>query len=228
MRLDLHVHTRERSACGKATEEAMIKAAIAVGLDGLVFTDHDRLAPPTRLCELNAQYAPFHIFGGIEISLEEGEHVLVLGLQAPELQNQRWTYPELYGFIRRREGFLALNHPFRYRTSLRIDITRHPPDAIELYSHNTPLAAEDQIRQLASHLGLRVLANSDAHQTDRLGDYYNQLATQPANDRELVEALRQGRYSCHAPKRTATPGWAGAALTHIRQRLKLQPSPPSF
>jgi histidinol phosphatase-like PHP family hydrolase len=65
MKIDLHVHCQERSACGKATEEAQVQAAIAAGLDAIVFTDHHRLMPLERLECLNQQYAPFRVFGGI-------------------------------------------------------------------------------------------------------------------------------------------------------------------
>ncbi len=55
LRIDLHVHTQERSGCGKSPELAMIEAAIAAGLDAVVLTDHDRLAPPERLAELGGR-----------------------------------------------------------------------------------------------------------------------------------------------------------------------------
>ena len=43
MKIDLHVHARERSACAKEGEESQIRAAIAAGLDGIAFTDHHLL-----------------------------------------------------------------------------------------------------------------------------------------------------------------------------------------
>jgi histidinol phosphatase-like PHP family hydrolase len=67
MKTDLHVHAKERSACGQSSEEEMIQAALACGLDGLAFTDHHRLVSPARLEELNRAYASFRVFCGIEI-----------------------------------------------------------------------------------------------------------------------------------------------------------------
>lgn len=223
MNIDLHVHTRERSACGRSTATAMVEAAIAAGLDALVLTDHDLLAPPAQLADLNDRYAPFRVFGGIEVSLMEGEHVLVLGTQAPSLESRAWDYPSLHSFVREQKALLVLNHPFRYAPALRIDVARYPPDAIELYSHNTPHHAEARIRTLAQELGLRVLANSDAHSVERLGAYYSRLDADPADERELVEVLRLGQYCCYAPKRKPAPGWLSLKKTCV-SRYALSPA----
>jgi predicted metal-dependent phosphoesterase TrpH len=199
MRIDLHVHTRDRSACGRHNEKRMIEAAIAAGLDGVVFTDHDRLAPPERLAELNAKYAPFRIFGGVEVTVNEGEHVSVFGVHDSSLESHEWDYPDLYRFVREQDGFLVLNHPFRYTDIVRIDIASYTPDAIEVYSYNTPVESEARIRQLAADLDMRLLANSDAHHVKRLGSYYNRFTTSPADERSLIEALRAGLYALSRP-----------------------------
>jgi hypothetical protein len=85
MKIDLHVHTRERSPCACSSTDEMILAAVDRGLDGLVITDHDRLVPTEDLAYLNAKYAPFRVFGGIEVTTR-GEHVLVLGVQDEALR----------------------------------------------------------------------------------------------------------------------------------------------
>ena len=107
VKIDLHVHTKERSFCGRSTEEEQIRAAIDAGLDAIAFSDHDRLAPHARLQELNEKYAPFRIFGGIEISVNR-EHILVLGVHEYTLETHRWSYPELHGFIQKHEGYITV------------------------------------------------------------------------------------------------------------------------
>lgn len=52
MKIDLHVHSSERSACGQAGEEEQIEAAMAAGLNALVFTDHGK-SPARRLSAAN-------------------------------------------------------------------------------------------------------------------------------------------------------------------------------
>jgi predicted metal-dependent phosphoesterase TrpH len=153
MKIDLHVHCQERSSCGKATEEAQVQAAIAAGLDAIVFTDHHRLAPIERLEALNQQYAPFRIFGGIEITAQ-GEDFLVLGMRHPDLESPDWSYPALYQFVREHGGYIAMAHPFRYRKAIELDLEQFTPDAIEACSPNTPADRDSSARsRLAGRAG---------------------------------------------------------------------------
>lgn len=197
MKIDLHVHTLERSPCGVSGEEEMVRAAMTYGLDGLVFTDHHRLVPPERLLDLNHRYAPFRVFGGIEITVIEKEDVLVLGVQDPALESKRWTYRELFALARQRDGFLVLAHPFRYHDTINIDVETYPPDAIEIHSKNTGVCDEPQIRVVLEQLNLRPICNSDAHRAEHIGVYYNQLAHTPQDEKELLAILKAGDYTCH-------------------------------
>lgn len=45
MLIDLHCHTRVRSACSALTPDALIRAARARGLDAVCLTEHDALWP---------------------------------------------------------------------------------------------------------------------------------------------------------------------------------------
>lgn len=195
MKLDLHVHAKERSRCARASEEEMIRAAIGCGLDGIAFTDHNRLIPLRRLEELNKKHAPLRVFGGIEISVP-GEDVLVLGLQDRDLETRKWTYPELHAFVRQRDGFLVLAHPFRFQDTIGVDVETYPPDAIELCSINIKAQDQDLIHALAERLNLRLLCNSDAHRAREVGRYYNLLPRMPENDAGLVSILKDGGYRC--------------------------------
>lgn len=196
MKIDLHVHAQERSGCATSGEEEMIQAAIAYGLDGLVFTDHRRLVPPERLEELNRAYAPFRVFGGIEISVAEGEDVLVLGVHDPTLEVEQWTYPALFHFVRERGGMLILAHPFRYHEAIQIDINQYPLDAVEVRSTNIGACNEPRVRALARRLHLPLVCNSDAHNAQRIGIYYNELARAPCDERDLLAILKAGKYVC--------------------------------
>lgn len=200
MKIDLHVHSRERSLCGRASEEEQIRAAIDSGLDAIVFTDHHRLISSERLQQLNEKYAPFRIFGGIEITAD-GEDMLVLGVQDAALENLLWTYPALHAFVRAQGGFIALAHPFRWHSTVTLDLERFAPDAIEVRSGNTSADAEGRIRDLAARLGIPVLCNSDAHSTWQLGAHYNMLERPPANEQDLVALLRSGQFTCSSPAR---------------------------
>ena len=202
MRIDLHVHTRERSICAHSNTEQMIRAAIDWGLDGIVISDHDRLVPPERLDYLNLKYAPFRVFGGIEITAH-GEHILVLGVSDPALERRQWSYPNLHAFVEEREGFVAVAHPFRFNPlELKVDVERFRPHALEAYSRNTPASAEPRIRALARGLGVPVISNSDAHRARDLGTYHNLLDHEPQDVKDLVRILKAGIFEPVAPTRT--------------------------
>lgn len=193
MKLDLHVHSSERSECARATDEDMIRAAIAAGLDGFFFTDHHRFIPPVKLLLLNEQFAPFRIFRGIEITCN-GEDFLVLGISAAELERIDWHYPDLHRFVRERNGFIALAHPFRYRDHIAVDCETYRPDAVEICSANTPMDARTRIQELATNWNIPTLSNSDAHSTERLGTYFNILDQTPADEVAILNVLRAGRF----------------------------------
>ncbi len=194
MKIDLHVHSSERSPCARSREEEQIQAAIACGLDAMVFTDHGRLVPQTHLEALNQKYAPFRIFGGIEITVEEKEDVLVLGVHDPALESLQWTYPTLHTFVRERGGWIALAHPFRYHSDIVIDIAQYPPDALEGCSTNVAVLNQPRIREAAQQLGIPVVCNSDAHVTHSFGVGYNLLHEEPEDEAHLVRILRAGAF----------------------------------
>ncbi len=191
MKIDLHVHCLERSPCSVASEMLLVQRAISAGLDVMAFTDHDRLVPAAHLEELNRQFSPFRIFGGIEVTLPE-EHILVFGVQERDLERRTWNYEALWRFIRQKDGFMVLAHPFRFQGYIGAPIDRFPPDGIEVHSLNTAPRHENRIRGIAGDLGLRLFSDSDAHNAVSMGRYYNQLETFPANDLQLVAALRAG------------------------------------
>jgi len=196
MRIDLHVHCSERSACGRSTEEEQIIAAINSGLDAIAFTDHNRLVPERHIQELNEKYSPFQVFGGIEINVG-GEDVIVLGIHDPSLEVRKWTYGKLYDFVRQNGGYMALAHPFRYHDTINIDLENLAPDAIEMMSNNTPAAAAEIIYQIASHLKIPVLCNSDSHNSSNMGRYYNVINRFPENEMELIHLLKLGEFRCN-------------------------------
>jgi len=162
----------------------------------MVFTDHMRFMPQKRLNALNHKYAPFRIFGGIEITVQEREDLLVLGVHDALLESAKWTYPELHAFVRQRNGWIALAHPFRYHSGIPIDIEQYPPDALEGCSTNIVPSNQPRIRELAKRLGISVVCNSDAHVTQSLGVAYNCLNAIPADEADLVRLLRSGAFTC--------------------------------
>jgi len=155
MKIDLHVHTKDRSDCALSTEEEQIKEAIKIGLSGIAITEHNRLLTPEHLNTLNRTYAPFKIFKGIEIKpldAGSGEDVIVLGLDDDILQKQKWHYKDLHGFVRKAGGFLFIPHPYVYSEKIHMDIESFVPDAFEVHSKNIGRSDEGRIRGIAERL----------------------------------------------------------------------------
>jgi predicted metal-dependent phosphoesterase TrpH len=171
------------------SEDELVSAAIKAGLDVVSLTDHGRLAPKDNLIRLNEEYAPIMVLGGIELAVS-GEDILVFGIHDVNLENRAWSYPELHAFVRERGGFMIIAHPFRYRKEIVADIEKYRPDAIEMYSWNTPFEAGGNIMTLASDLDLPTLSNSDAHEAHVIGMFYNILEATPKDEQELLQTLR--------------------------------------
>jgi predicted metal-dependent phosphoesterase TrpH len=196
MKIDLHVHASERSACSRSGEQEIIRAAARFGLDALAFTDHQQLVSLDRVAQLNRIHDPFRIFSGIEVHTLEEEDLLVIGVSDPALGGRDWLYAELYDFARSRNAFLALAHPFRFHDTIRVDIETRRPDAIEVASTNIDPAAEPRVHKMIARLGCHALHASDAHQADRVGMFYVNVTGSPATDAELAELLRRGSFTC--------------------------------
>ncbi len=194
MKVDFHVHTKERSICAKVDEEYQIRGAIAAGLDGIAFTDHNKLLSKDHLAFLNQKYAPFKIFTGIEVVANQ-EDWLVIGVHDTRLEKATWNYADLWKLVRSLGGYLILAHPFRYASIIHVDLAAYPPDGIEIASYNTPVDMHNKILQQAKQFNLKPLTNSDAHYPNQIGTYANLLPTFAENDEQLLKVLNNGFHS---------------------------------
>lgn len=192
MRIDLHVHASERSACSQSCEVDILRAAGERRLSGIAFTDHGRLVPAQHLAELR-RAAPCRIYTGIEVCAG-GEDLLVLGMHDSELERPDWTYPELRRFVAARGGCLVLAHPLRYHDGVDAAIRAEPPDAVEAASNNMRDCDPRAVRRLIDELGCRPVTNSDAHHADTVGAFFNEFDRLPADDAELVRMLKAGQF----------------------------------
>lgn len=200
MRIDLHVHTAERSDCGKSPESLIIARAKEIGLDAIVFTDHERLPPPGHLDMLNEIHAPFKIFPGIEIACS-GEHIVVVGSEDPILEKGEWTEEELSTLTARLGAFHFLAHPFRFGPSVTFDVAAWPPPAAERNSVNMGHVDEALLDRFFKTHQVHPLANSDAHHEDYVGVYHNLLDRPARTSAELVEILHEGAFTCRRMER---------------------------
>src|SRR5215218_5810840 len=82
-KFDHHLHTRRHSPDSVINPLVLIERARAVGLDGVVITEHDYQWAADELADLAARADGLKVFSGVEVSTREG-HFLVYGL--PDLE----------------------------------------------------------------------------------------------------------------------------------------------
>jgi len=197
MKIDMHVHSSDLSACSHMTVWELLEAAKTVGLGAVVLTEHHRFRPWQEIRRLNREFAPLKVFQGIEITVPrigsyEGDDLLLYGVHNPALEENRdWTYEELYRMTREWNGWITLAHPFRYQNRVTVDVGGLAPDAVEI--HSTNIGADDTpaILKLTAELYCKAFQSSDAHNAADVGIYHMELAEDAVEtEDDLLRALR--------------------------------------
>lgn len=194
MRFDLHTHTNRYSACGKATPEEMMAAAIEYGLDGIVITEHDVLWSQGEIDELQSAFPQLVILRGIEINTASAEHVLVFGITDPRLFSKYMEDATLGEIIDKHQGAAMLAHPFRYSDTVPPEALALPLHAIEVASNNIRAHMEPPTYSLVQSQGIPAAAASDAHRPEHVGLYGVEFPGVITNEQELAVALRKGDF----------------------------------
>lgn len=199
MIFDLHVHTRERSACSHQIAEDLILQAVTVGLDGIALTDHDTVWPEDKLQTVLRRVGavPLVILRGQEVSCTDG-HLLVYGID--RVLSGSNTCAQTADGVRKKGGASILAHPFRWgrfsgcRDEEIIQAFRKF-DAVECCTTNHTRGDHAKARTFRGIPGVRLVGGSDAHALDRVGHYATEFAGPIKDEHDLVAALRQGDFA---------------------------------
>jgi hypothetical protein len=183
LKIDLHVHTTgSRDAF---TEPEQLPTIIKQrGLDGVAVTNHDAF---TRVTSSEAIILP-----GIEVSTRQG-HIIGLGISGP-IERGR-PADETISTIQHVGGVAIVPHPFDPISPCVNPIKlRSRPDAVEVinadalfFGLNTRYA-----RRMANRLGLPMVAGSDSHIPETVGDAYTLIDTDSKNVGDILNAIRAG------------------------------------
>src|SRR5699024_4933142 len=84
----------------------------------------------------------------------------------------------------------------RYEDFVNADLDNYPPDAFETHSTITIKSNRPKIYELMKRHGCKEVCNSDAHDTDSVGIFYNKLDYMPEDEKELAQVLKIGNYTC--------------------------------
>lgn len=195
LRIDPHVHSID-SFDARAPAELLLAQARAVGLDGVVVTDHDAIEESLRAAALAPEFGLVGI-PGVELSTADG-HLLAIGVE--ERPDAGRPLSESVAQVREMGGVAVVPHPFqRSRHGVRrrdlLDC-----DAVEAFNAWSVTGYRNwRARAFAERRGYPTLGASDAHSVAMVGRAYTEITIDDATttradvdgDR-LLAAIRDG------------------------------------
>ncbi|HNM78819.1 MAG TPA: CehA/McbA family metallohydrolase [Tepidiformaceae bacterium] len=190
MLIDLHCHTQPLSACSALTIDALIEAAVSRGIEGICLTEHDRAWDGNDL-ERIARRSPIPIFSAVELTTDMG-HILAFGLPGPDAFSP--LAADVFSAAEASGALLFLAHP------ARDGLLRVSHETVEYFvSVETENGSDSRLQNMAAAglaKGFRLpgIGGSDAHSRDEVGRAATRFEARINTDRELLEALRSGRY----------------------------------
>jgi predicted metal-dependent phosphoesterase TrpH len=191
-KFDHHLHTSRHSPDSVIDPLVLIERARAVGLDGVVITEHDYQWQPDELADLAGRADGLKVFSGAEISAREG-HFLVYGL--PDLDEAPCgiALADLLKVVRRHDAAVVAAHPFRWDQDFAALVAEHGPafDALELVSNNVTPATRRKTAQLLKKHPMGATGSSDGHEPDAIGCYFTEFPGPIETLADFIAALRQ-------------------------------------
>jgi predicted metal-dependent phosphoesterase TrpH len=191
MKFDHHLHTVRHSPDSEMDPIKMVARARAIGLDGLVITEHDYQWQAEELAELARVAAPLRVFSGVEVSAREG-HFLVYGLPSLEEVEAGITVGDLLKVVQKHKAAIVAAHPFRWDQPFDAIVAEHGAvfDALELVSKNVTRETRSKTEVLLSAHRMGATGSSDAHELENLGCYFTEFPVAIETMADFVNALR--------------------------------------
>ena len=191
MNFDLHLHTSRHSLDSIMAPELMVQRARAIGLDGVVITEHDWLWTEEELAQLRQSAPGVIVLAGIEVSARQG-HFLAYGVSNPFAVPHGIGVAELCREVHRQGGAIVAAHPYRWNQPFDGILERERPnlDGLELMSNNMDAETRRRAAALNERVRLAGLGNSDAHRVETLGCCYTEFDGGIRDLADLVEAIR--------------------------------------
>jgi predicted metal-dependent phosphoesterase TrpH len=180
----------------------VIAEAKRVGLDGICLTDHNYVWDSAQVDELERKH-DFLILRGTEITTDQGDMV-VFGL-GKAIQGII-KLGELRALVSEAGGFIIAAHPFRGfllfgsgQLGLTPEKAMERPlfrevDGIEVLNSKVTEKENRFASEVARGIGLPGTGGSDAHQASEVGLLATRFFSRITNEKELIEALKSGRY----------------------------------
>lgn len=202
MIIDMHVHTKPFSLCSTIEPEEAVREAKRIGLDGLCFTEHNRIWDAEAVQALSSKW-DFLVLRGMEVETIEG-HVLVFGFHQDIKKLVHVS--ELRDMVEREGGVMVAAHPFKGFllfgvSDLKLSVeqaSRRPifqmTDLVETFSGKATKDENEFAQKVCQNLGKKGTGGSDAHELHGFGRCATFFENRFNIEAELVAELQAGRF----------------------------------
>ena len=202
MRIDLHIHTRPRSACSVIDPIELMETARQAGLDGICLTEHQNRWASAEV-EKFSRTGRVRIFQGNEVTTNQGD-ILVFGYDK-DIRGVV-AVQDLRKEVKGAGGLMIAAHPFRGFllfgiAQLQLDVEQackrtvfQYVDGLEISNCKVTDPENDMARQVGERLGLVGVAGSDAHYPEEVGKCVMVFQREIGSERDLIEELRARRF----------------------------------
>ena len=189
IKVDLHVHTWYSDS--RASVKEVIDEARRKGLNGIAITDHNTM---DALKDAKRLKGNLIIIPGEEVWTCQGE-ILALGIRKPIRKGLR-----IMDAIRRvhsQNGIVIIPHPTIpiFSRIKEKTLRKLPIDGIEAFSAMTPLPRYFLKKNinLALRLKLPIVAGSDSHFKETVGDAYTIIDSKSSCIEDILDAIKLGK-----------------------------------
>ena len=215
MKIDLHIHSSEISPCGRLTVEELLELYSKTDYDGFVLTNHFSAYACGKAREKGLDFhAAYHetlrkarrlgkernflVLGGYEVRFAGSDNdYLVYGMKEEHCLDCEKIFamtPAEFGKFAESEGFLFYQaHPFR--NGMDIINPVHLFGIETKNGHPRHDSRNDIAEAWAEKYGLHKIGGSDCHQSEDVGSGGIVTGEKVENINDLVEILRNDRYS---------------------------------
>ena len=112
--IDLHVHSAKYSECAESLDpKQIVNYAKKAKLNAVVITEHDTLWKKEDFQELQEKAADIHLFNGIEVTTENGCHLVVIGVERNGPLHKGISAEKAITYAHEEGAVVILAHPFR-------------------------------------------------------------------------------------------------------------------
>ncbi len=188
MKADLHIHTHHSGDNEQKLEDIFLMAK-RLGLGAIGVTDHNTLRGGREAKEM----APpgIIVIPAVEVTSEEG-HILAYNVAEDPPRGR--SAAETIEIIHQLGGIAVAAHPYRMWSGLGAEtVLRNRFDALEAINGRNTRGGNRKGIELAERAHLPVVAGSDAHRAEKIGDALTIFPDDCHNVEDLIEAILDGR-----------------------------------